>query len=82
TLIGLDNNVNEVQNKLDTIIQELNILRIRQPNHIHTQRVEPNHLYDPLIGQMSRGSENYPILRKFLNNCVDVACKPIRDDQN
>ncbi|RIB26912.1 kinase-like domain-containing protein [Gigaspora rosea] len=30
----------------------------------------------------SRGSESYPILRKFYKNFVDVACKPIRDEQN
>ncbi|CAG8572792.1 10505_t:CDS:2 [Gigaspora margarita] len=85
TLIDLEGDVKDVHNKLDNIVQELAILRIRQPDNIHTQRVDPSHLFDPPIGQMrqcSRGSELYPIHRKFYQNCVDVACKPIRDEHN
>ncbi|CAG8484607.1 12475_t:CDS:2 [Dentiscutata heterogama] len=85
TLSELDCDVKGVNNKLDTIVQGLNILRIRQPDNIHTQRVDPSQLYDPPISsicQKFRGSESYPIIRKFYQNYVDVACKSIREEIN
>ncbi|CAG8779708.1 4929_t:CDS:2, partial [Racocetra persica] len=81
TLTEVDCGVKDIRNQLDTIVQGMNILRTRQPDNIHSPKVEPSHLNDHVcrMKQDFRGSEDYPVIRKFYKNCVDVACKPIKD---
>ncbi|KAF0400564.1 kinase-like protein [Gigaspora margarita] len=80
TLTELDCGVKDVRNQLDTIVQGMNILRTRQPDNIHMQKIDPSRLNEHVckVKQINRGS----VIRKFYENCVDVGCKIIKDGQN
>ncbi|CAG8823629.1 13397_t:CDS:10, partial [Gigaspora margarita] len=48
----VDNSLKSLNETLDFIVQELNILKSRQPDNTYTQKIDPSHLFDPPIGQM------------------------------
>ncbi|CAG8673087.1 5847_t:CDS:2, partial [Dentiscutata heterogama] len=61
--------------KVDTIAEDVGFIKaqITKQGDVHAKKIEPNELRDPLV-QATNGS----VIKKIYKSSIEVACKPIR----
>ncbi|CAG8779549.1 11482_t:CDS:2 [Gigaspora margarita] len=90
TLGKLDIGVDNVNQKLDALVQSIDLIKskIDQSNtanlqsDVQAQRIDHKELSSPHVPTDNDVRDNGNIIKKFLNNTIEVACKSIKDFKN
>ncbi|CAG8802585.1 15704_t:CDS:2 [Gigaspora margarita] len=90
TLKKLDIGVDNINQRLDVLVQSIDLIqsKIDQSNtdnprsNVQAQRIDHKELSSPHVQTDNDIRDNGNIIKKFLNNTIEVACKSIKDFNN
>ncbi|RIB22391.1 kinase-like domain-containing protein [Gigaspora rosea] len=90
TIRKLDVGVDNINQKLDALVQSIDLIqsKIDQSNtknlrsDVQAQRIDHKELSSPHVQTDNDIRNNGNIIKKFLNNTIEVACKSIKDFKN
>ncbi|KAF0508972.1 kinase-like protein [Gigaspora margarita] len=77
--INLEKTLKKLGDQLDLVVQDVNI--VKHSDNVYVHKIDPSELTEPYISrdQDYRGSEHYPVIKKFYKRSIEVAYKPTRD---